>query len=108
MSCAIERGDFPPWNAQKHRHHTYPSGEHRMSDPNRDARKAELQERQRMLHELYMDTPINSSAEKYYEEQLEQVMLALDEIARDEQAEWGADDDRILREQIADAAYGNV
>lgn len=76
----------------------------------RDARKAELQERERTLHDLYMDTAINSSAEKHYEEQLEQIMLELDEIARKEQAEkqaeWGANDDRALREQIANAAYG--
>jgi hypothetical protein len=72
----------------------------------RDARKAELQKRERWLHDLYMDTTINSSAEKHYEEQLEQIMLELDEIAREEHAEWGQDDDRILREQIADAAYG--
>ena len=75
----------------------------------RDARKAELQKQETELHFAYMDpidTPPGSSAEKYYEEQLEQIMLELDEIAREEHAEWGQDDDRILREQIADAAYG--
>lgn len=74
----------------------------------RDARKAELQTRERMLHDLYMSAPINSSAEKYYEEELEKIIPELDEIAREEQREWGQDDDRPLREKIADVAYGRM
>ncbi len=71
----------------------------------RNNRKADLQRRERMLHDLYMDTSINSLAEKYYEAQLAKVMLELDEIAREEQAEWGRNDHRALCEQVADAAY---
>ena len=58
----------------------------------RDTRKAALQLREQMLHELYMDSAINSSVERRYEEQLEQVMRELDEIAHEEQAEWGQGD----------------
>ena len=79
----------------------------------RDARKAKLQRRKQLLHNAYMvsrlsRTPINSSAEKYYEKELQKVELALDDIAREERAEWEADGDRSLREQIADKAYGRM
>lgn len=64
-----------------------------------ESRRAELKARLEKLHELYMDptaSPIGSPAERRYERMIEKTEAALDEIFREEQSDWGKDDDYLL------------
>lgn len=64
-----------------------------------ESRRAELKSRLEKLHELYMDpiaSPIGSPAERRYERLIEKTEAELDEIFREEQSDWGKDDDYLL------------
>jgi hypothetical protein len=76
----------------------------------RDKRRAVLRADEERLHALYMATEIGSQDERALELALNEIMAELDAIylesSLEELAEWGKNDDRALREQLADAAYG--
>ncbi len=72
----------------------------------REERRATLRAQELELHAAYMASEIGSQEECTLELALQQTMDELDAIFREELAEWGADDDRLLREKLANAAYG--
>ncbi len=78
--------------------------------PERDKRRAALKAQELELHALYMATDIGSQDERALELALDEIMVELDAIylesSLEECAEWGKNDDRALREKLADTAYG--
>ncbi len=71
-----------------------------------DKRRAALKAQELELHAAYMASEVGSQNERELEFALIKIMGELDAIFRDDQAEWGRDDDRYLRQKLADAAYG--
>lgn len=72
-----------------------------MSDQSEQRRKI-LHNRLETLHGLYMKAPIGSAVEQRWGRLIQKTETALDEIFREDEAEWGRDDDRVLRQHIAD------
>ncbi len=72
----------------------------------RDKRRAALKAQELELHAAYMASEIGSQEERALELALEEIMNELDAMFYEDRAEWGQNDDRALREKLADAAYG--